>query len=135
MHLNIFPKLSLISRKYKKLAIFDISETITLRVNIIHRQMTPFFSPNLWALSVGIFHFCFSRPSKFNSMGSPFALSSGLKNTHLHAKEDTFNLNTAQYAIFSFPECNLNNFLCRITCNWHIVWTKRSEDYIHIITF
>ena len=30
-----------------------------------------FFSSFLWALSVGIFHFCFSRPSKFNSMGSP----------------------------------------------------------------
>ena len=31
--------------------------------------ITPFFSSTFWALSVGIFHFRISRPSKFNFMG------------------------------------------------------------------
>ena len=57
---------------------FNILKTITLGVNMITRQMTPFFSCTLWALSAGIFHFCISRPSKFSSIGSPFALCSGL---------------------------------------------------------
>ena len=59
-----------IIRKCKKWAIFDILITIILRVNMITRQMSPFFSSNLWALSVGIFHFRISRRSKFSSMGS-----------------------------------------------------------------
>ena len=65
VHLNIIPKLCLsfaaICRKYKKWAIFDILMTITLGVSIISRQMIPFFSCILWALSVGIFHFCIGR--------------------------------------------------------------------------
>ena len=40
----------------------------TPRVNMIAGQMTPFFSSTLWAVAVGIFHFCISGPSKFNSM-------------------------------------------------------------------
>ena len=43
---------------------------ITRGVNIITRQMNPFFPSTLLASSVGIFHFCISRPSKVNSMGS-----------------------------------------------------------------
>ena len=48
------------------------------------------FSYTLLALSVYIFRFCISRPSKFCSMVSHFALYSGLYNTHLYAKDDTF---------------------------------------------
>ena len=44
----------------------------------------------LWALIIPIFHFCISRPSKFNCMGHPFALCSGLLKTQLHAKDDIF---------------------------------------------
>ena len=51
------------SRKYIKWAIFDILMTITLGVNIT-RQMSPFFSSLLWALSVGIFHFYISKICK-----------------------------------------------------------------------
>ena len=43
---------------------------ITWGVNIITRQMNPFFPSTLLASSVGIFHFCISRPSKVSSMGS-----------------------------------------------------------------
>ena len=60
---------TVISRKYTKRAIFDILMNKTPEVNMIARQMTPFFSSTLWALSAGIFHFCISGPSKFNSMG------------------------------------------------------------------
>ena len=42
---------------------------------MITRQMAPFFSSTLWALSVGIFPFCISRPSKFNSIGSLLSLN------------------------------------------------------------
>ena len=42
----------------------------TPRVNVIAGQMTPFFSSTLWAVSVGIFHFCISGPSTFNSLQS-----------------------------------------------------------------
>ena len=34
-------------------------------------QMILFFTSTLWALSIGIFYFCISRPSKFSSMGTP----------------------------------------------------------------
>ena len=61
MDLNVLLKLGLIfavmSRKYKKLAIFDILMTVTLGVNIT-RRLAPFFSSTLLALSVNIFHFC-----------------------------------------------------------------------------
>ena len=56
----------------KKLAISNILKVITLEVNMITRQMTH-FSHLLYHLV------CFtSKPLKFNSMGSPFALSSVL---------------------------------------------------------
>ena len=40
-------------------------------ITMITRQMTPFYSSSLQALSVGIFHFCISRPSKFSFVESP----------------------------------------------------------------
>ena len=36
--------------------------------------LDPIFSSNLWALSVRIFHFCISRPSKFGSIWSPLCI-------------------------------------------------------------
>ena len=53
---------------------FDILMTITLGVNMITRKITTFFSSALWALFVGIFHFCISKLSKFNPMGSPWSV-------------------------------------------------------------
>ena len=48
------------SAKYSKHEpFFDILMTITLRVNMITRKMTPFFSSVLQALSIGIFNFSF----------------------------------------------------------------------------
>ena len=83
----ILPKLWQIfycyQKKYKKLAIFDILKTITLDLNMTTRQMNPFFWYTFWALSVGIFNFCISRSSKFNSMGLWSVLVS-------HAKENIF---------------------------------------------
>ena len=74
-----------------KMSLFDILMTITPGVNVITRQMTPFFSFTLRALTVSIFHFYISRPSEFSFMGrTPFTLCCGLQNTHLHAKDDTF---------------------------------------------
>ena len=37
-------------------------------VNLITRQMTPFFSTTIWTLSVGTFHFYILGLSKFSSM-------------------------------------------------------------------
>ena len=45
----------------------DILMTITLKVNMITRQVTPFFSNTLWTLSFGIFHFC----NSWSSWGPP----------------------------------------------------------------
>ena len=39
--------LAVISKKHKKMSHFDILMSITLEVNMINRQMTPFFSSNL----------------------------------------------------------------------------------------
>ena len=59
-----------IGRKYKSWPNCDILVTITLRVNMVTRQMIPFFSSAFWFLSVSIFHLRISRHSKFNSIGS-----------------------------------------------------------------
>ena len=47
---------------------------MTLGINMIPRKMNPFFSSTIWALSVDIFHFSISRPSKLNSMGYSFCI-------------------------------------------------------------
>ena len=58
-------------------------------VNMVIRQRTPFFSSTLWAISVGTFHFCMSRPSKFSSMGPPICfMFCSVKSTFLHTKDD-----------------------------------------------
>ena len=70
----------------------------TPRVNMIAEQMTPFFSSTLWAVAVGIFHFCISGPSKFNSMLSFWYIiraddtgeggaGEGMAPTFLHSKK------------------------------------------------
>ena len=48
--------------------------TITPGVNVITRQITSLFSSTLWPLSVGIFHFCIWRPSKFSCMEFSFCI-------------------------------------------------------------
>ena len=90
--LNVWQKLWLIIRKYKNepFLFFDILMAITLRVNMITRQMTDFSSYTLWAPSIDIFHFCILRASTFNSWDPPFALCSDLQNMYLHGKNDTF---------------------------------------------
>ena len=65
---------AVISRIYKKWAIFGILMTINPGVSKITKQMTPFFSSTLWALSVGTFHFCIARPSKCSSLRSPLCI-------------------------------------------------------------
>ena len=75
MSLNVLSKLLLIlcchQQKIQKLTQFShFNDHETLEVNMITRQMTPFFSSTLWVLSFGIFHFCISRTSKLNSMAS-----------------------------------------------------------------
>ena len=61
--LNALPKLGLISfyhqQKRQQWAIFNSLITMTPRVNMITRQMTPFSPSTLWALSIGIFSFAF----------------------------------------------------------------------------
>ena len=79
--------------------------TITLQVNKIARQMTP-FPITLQALSVGIFHFCISRPSKFSSIRFPlFIMFWSVKYTF-----------TCQRC-FHF-ETNLVSMLGTISCCW-----------------
>ena len=52
----------------------------------LSRQMTPFFH-----LFIAAFYFCISANSKFKSNGvPPFHYVLVSKNTHLHAKDDTF---------------------------------------------
>ena len=75
----------------------DISQTVTpkpinhtiswknSRRSII-RQMTMF----LWAPSVLIFHFCISRSSKFNFMGSPLCIMFWSLKSHLDIKYSRF---------------------------------------------
>ena len=71
---------AVISRKYKNGVKCDILMIVIPGVNMIARQMTVFLSSTLWALPVGIFHYCNSRLSKFNSMlpQPPLAFCSGL---------------------------------------------------------
>ena len=57
---------------------------------ILTRQMTPFFSSTIWTTSVGTFHLCISRPSKFSSMRSPvcFMFWSVKSSLTSHVKDD-----------------------------------------------
>ena len=77
VHLNIAQSVTIFfavtSRICKKWSISDIFMTITLGVNRIIRQMTPFFSSTFWAKSVAQFHCCISLSSRFSSIGSPSA--------------------------------------------------------------
>ena len=78
-HSNVLPTLWLIfcchQQKVQKMSLFDILVTITPGVNMITRQLIPFFLSTLWAPSVGIFYFCISRSLKLNSMGLSLKLS------------------------------------------------------------
>ena len=55
-----------------------VSESSSIK-NMITKKMTPFFSSTLWALSVCMFHFCISRPSKFSSLCLIFVLISKIR--------------------------------------------------------
>ena len=57
---------------------------------MINREITPFFSFALWALSIGIFQFCFQNLQNSFPWVHPFLFCSGLWNKHLHAKHNTF---------------------------------------------
>ena len=90
---NLWRKFFVVSKKYKKLAIFDIlMMTITLGVYMKIRQMTPFFLSTFRTLSVGTFYFCISRPSKFSSMGSSSLCIIFWSVKHTHPKYDTLKL-------------------------------------------
>ena len=61
VHLNILSKLGLsfcYQQKIQQMSHFWSLMTINLGVNIITKQITPFFSSTLWALSVVTSHFC-----------------------------------------------------------------------------
>ena len=75
VHLNILPKLWLLvcchHLKIQRLSHFwnfNNCNSWSKHDNYING---PFFSYTLWPLSVGIFHFRISTPSKFSSMRSP----------------------------------------------------------------
>ena len=90
---NLWGKFFVVSRKYKKLAIFDIlMMTITLGVYMKIRQMTPFFLSTFRTLSVGTFYFCISRPSKFGSVDSSSLCIIFWSVKHTHSKYDTLKL-------------------------------------------
>ena len=61
--------------------------TLNLGVNIIRRQMTPFFPSNLWFLSLGITSFLIFSTFKIDFHGFLPGLK---KNTLLNAKNHTF---------------------------------------------
>ena len=83
--------------------------TITPRVNMMSRKMTPFFSSNLWAVSGGIFHFCISRDLK-NFKKFPFCIMSWSVN-HIYILKMTLS--------------NLSTYICSfyITFSnfWHVL--------------
>ena len=70
MHQALKYFVGVISRKYKIWVIFGILMTITLGVNMITGQMTPFFHLLFELYFIGIFHFCVSKTWKFSSLGS-----------------------------------------------------------------
>ena len=71
---------AIISRKYKKWAIFDILMTLILGVNMITRQMTSFF------------HLLFELYPLVYILFLHFNTFKVMWNTHLHAKYDAFKL-------------------------------------------
>ena len=98
--------------------------TITRGVNMVTRQMTPFSASTLWALSVGIFHFCISRPSKFSSMGSLPPLHYVLvSKIQIYMPKMTISI---LLTCISFFYKKLSNF-CYITCfvsNSILIWHR-----------
>ena len=130
-------KLWLISRwhqqKYKKWAVFDILMTITWGVNMIIRQMTPFFPSTLWALSVGIFISAFQDLQNSVPQGpSPLCIMFwSVKFTHLHAKDDTFEpVNIGIFFLQKICKLLLYDMLClQFDTNFApIPWTKHCEE-------
>ena len=112
MYLNILLKLCLIffdaiSRKYKTWAIFDMLMTKTPRVNMIARQMTPFFS-SLWYIL--FLHF---RTFRIQFYGIPHSHYALILKIHLNAKDDISSLLNIYY--FS-----IENLLYRIF--WYIAF-------------
>ena len=69
---------AVISRKYKKWAIFDILMAITLGVNMTTRQMTPFFSSIFQFYQLVYFIFAFKDLQNSIPWDPIFALCSGL---------------------------------------------------------
>ena len=74
MHVNILSKLWLIfcwhQQKIQKMSHFLLFNDHNLESKHDNYMNDPSFSLAFWALSVGIFHFCISKSSKFSSMGS-----------------------------------------------------------------
>ena len=60
-----------------------------------------FFSSTLQARSVGIFHFTFHDLQNSVLWSPLFVLRSGLYNTHLHAQDDTVNMDIFLHEICS----------------------------------
>ena len=92
MYLNIVPKLWQIVFSYQQKILknshFDILKTIPLAVNMITRQMTPFFSSTLWDLSIGMFHF---KTYKIQFHGSFLLCSSLVCKIHICMLKKTFS--------------------------------------------
>ena len=82
-------------------------------VNMITRQMTPFFHLyTIWTLFVDTIHFCILRPSKFSSVRSPICFMFwSVKSTVLHAKDDNFKHKQEIYVM-------LSRFLPLKGCRW-----------------
>ena len=64
--------------------------TIAPGVNMITKQMTPFFSLNSTTLVFELYPLVYFVFDFYGQWGLPSALCSDLYNTHLHAKDDTF---------------------------------------------
>ena len=80
---NCDESFALIRRKEMKLAISDIPKALTLELNMITRQMTPFFSSTPLV--------CFTlRPSKFSSIESTLYIKFCSVKYTFHVKENTF---------------------------------------------
>ena len=107
--------------------------TITWVLSMITWQMVALFPSTLWALSVGIFHFCISKPSKFIPWG-PSCLCImfwSVKFTHLHAKDDSLkSVNIDIFFLHKIRQLSLYDMFClQFGTNFvPISWLKYFEE-------
>ena len=125
MHLNISLKLWLIfcchQQKIVKMSHLWHFNDHNSESKHDNKTNDPIFSSTLWALSAVIFYFCISRPSKFNSMGSPLYLL--VCKVHVYVLKMTLSSLLTKISFFYIKLVNFWYIICFVS-NLISIWPQ-----------